>query len=53
MATQKKPLAPGVYEIPEATEMMVATMKLASMGTKIDSLTATQKKYLASWQEGT
>ncbi len=53
MATQKKPLPPGVYEIPEATELMVATMKLASMGTTIDKLSKEQEKYLSSWQEGT
>lgn len=53
MATQKAPLAPGVYEIPAETEQEIATLKLASMGLTIDSLTAEQKKYLDSWQEGT
>lgn len=53
MATQTTPLAPGVYEIPEETEQQIATLKLASMGSKIDTLTETQQKYLASWQEGT
>ena len=48
-----KALAPGVYDIPPETEQMIATLKLASMGMKIDSLTEEQKKYLASWQEGT
>ena len=53
MATQKTPLAPAVYDIPEATEQMIATLKLASMGSSIDELSEEQKKYLASWQEGT
>lgn len=53
MATQKKPLPPGVYDIPQETEQMVATMKLASMDISIDKLSPEQKKYLASWREGT
>lgn len=53
MAIQKKPLEPGVYDIPEETEKLVSTLKLASMGLSIDKLTPDQKKYLASWQEGT
>ena len=53
LALQKKPLAPGVHEVPEYIEETVAKLKLASMGNSIDSLTAEQKKYLASWEEGT
>ncbi len=53
MATQEKPLAPGVYEIPGETEQMIARLKLSAMGSSIDELTNEQKKYLASWQEGT
>ena len=53
MATQAMPLAPGVYEIPEETEQMIAKLKLSAMGSSIDELTNEQKKYLASWQEGT
>ncbi len=53
MATQAKPLAPGVYEIHEETEQMIAKLKLSAMGNSIDELTNEQKKYLASWQEGT
>lgn len=48
-----KPLAAGVYDIPDETEQMIAQLKLGSMGSTIDTLTAEQKKYLASWQEGT
>jgi adenosylhomocysteinase len=31
----------------------VARLKLESMGIKIDELTEEQRKYLASWEEGT
>ena len=44
---------PGVYDVPEAIERTVASLKLASMGLSIDELTSEQKKYLESWQEGT
>src|SRR3989344_4675178 len=53
VARQKKPLAPGVYDIPEEMEREISTLKLAAMGMKIDELTPEQKKYLESWQHGT
>ncbi len=53
MASQKTPLQPGVYDIPAETEQMIASLKLESMGMELDTLTDDQKKYLASWQEGT
>ncbi len=53
MATQKSPLTPGVYDVPEETEKLIATLKLESMRQSIDRLTEAQEKYLASWQEGT
>jgi adenosylhomocysteinase len=46
-------LKPGVHEIPREIDEMVARMKLKTMGIGIDSLTAGQKKYLSSWDEGT
>ncbi|KKW20116.1 MAG: Adenosylhomocysteinase [Parcubacteria group bacterium GW2011_GWA2_51_10] len=46
-------LAPGVHNVPEKIENDVARLKLASMGLSIDTLTEEQKRYLASWQEGT
>ena len=46
-------LKPGVYEVSDEIEQTVASLKLASMGLSIDSLTPEQKKYLSSWQEGT
>jgi len=49
----KQGLAPGVYEVPAETEELIAQTKLVSMGMSIDVLTPEQKKYLASWEEGT
>ena len=37
----------------EAIEEEVASLKLAAMSIKIDTLTAEQKKYLTSWETGT
>ncbi|MFO8052965.1 MAG: adenosylhomocysteinase [Candidatus Omnitrophota bacterium] len=42
-----------VYKVPEKIDEKVAKLKLKSMGIKIDTLTSKQKKYLASWQQGT
>lgn len=42
-----------VYSVPEKIDNEVARLKLISMGIKIDTLSAQQKKYLTSWQEGT
>ena len=52
-AVEGMALQPGVYDVPEATEKMIASLKLESMGQNIDTLTEAQEKYLASWQEGT
>lgn len=46
-------LEPKVYDVSEDIEETVASLKLASQGISIDTLTPEQKKYLASWQEGT
>ncbi|MBC7364795.1 MAG: adenosylhomocysteinase [Candidatus Aminicenantes bacterium] len=42
-----------VYPVPETIDQEIARLKLASMNIKIDRLTAEQKRYLTSWQEGT
>lgn len=42
-----------VYKIPDNIDYNIAKLKLKTMGIKIDTLTPEQKKYLASWQEGT
>ncbi|MDE2078791.1 MAG: adenosylhomocysteinase [Patescibacteria group bacterium] len=49
----KNTLTPQVYDISPDIETRVADLKLAAMGIAIDTLTAEQKKYLESWQEGT
>jgi len=49
----KGKLKPGVYELPEAVDQRISDLQLVTMGTKIDKLTPRQKKYLASWKEGT
>ena len=53
LVKQKKKLAPAVYDVSDAIEETVASLKLASMGIKIDDLSSEQKKYLESWQHGT
>lgn len=42
-----------VYQLPDEIDRNIARLKLEAMGIKIDTLTAEQKKYLGSWQEGT
>jgi adenosylhomocysteinase len=50
--TQGK-LAVDVYPVPREIDEEVARLKLASMGVRIDTLTAEQQKYLTSWESGT
>jgi adenosylhomocysteinase len=42
-----------VYPVPLAIDQEIARLKLASMGVEIDTLTAEQTKYLASYDLGT
>lgn len=42
-----------VYPVPKAIDTSIARMKLDSMRIQIDNLTAEQKRYLESWEEGT
>ncbi len=42
-----------VYPVPENIDREIARLKLRSMGITIDTLTADQEKYMASWQQGT
>lgn len=46
-------LKAGVYTVPQELDEGIAKIKLESLGIKIDTLTEEQKKYLASWNEGT
>ena len=47
------PLPVRVHEVPRRSKNEVASLKLAAMGITIDTLTAEQRKYLASWESGT
>ena len=42
-----------VHNVPEIIDKEVARLKLKAMGVTIDTLTAEQRKYLVSWDEGT
>ncbi|MFQ5460309.1 MAG: adenosylhomocysteinase [Anaerolineae bacterium] len=53
LATRTDDLEAEVYEVPADIDARVARLKLDAMGIEIDSLTARQEKYLASWREGT
>jgi adenosylhomocysteinase len=46
-------LAVKVHDVPKEIEDTVASLKLDSMGIKIDRLTPEQREYLTSWGEGT
>jgi len=48
-----KMLEKKVYPVPAVIDKEIARLKLAGMGVAIDTLTAEQKKYLASWEMGT
>ncbi|OGX27769.1 MAG: adenosylhomocysteinase [Omnitrophica WOR_2 bacterium RIFCSPHIGHO2_01_FULL_48_9] len=53
VAKNHKKLQKKVYPVPENIDRMIASLKLKALGIKIDTLTAEQKKYLASWEIGT
>ncbi len=49
----KGKLEPTVYPVPDEIDQEVGKLKLAAMNITIDSLTAKQRDYLASWESGT
>jgi adenosylhomocysteinase len=49
----KGKLAPQVHDVPREIEDTVATLKLASMGIRIDRLSDEQRKYMSGWEVGT
>jgi len=53
LARMERKLEPAVYPVPEEIDQEVGKLKLAAMNIAIDSLTAEQKNYLASWELGT
>ncbi|MFA5271589.1 MAG: adenosylhomocysteinase [Candidatus Omnitrophota bacterium] len=53
IAKNYKKLDKNVFTVPEDIDKSIASLKLKSMGIRIDTLTKEQAKYLASWQMGT
>ncbi len=53
LARNHKQLQKQVYPVPAEIDKEVARLKLKAMNTEIDALTAEQKAYLTSWNEGT
>jgi adenosylhomocysteinase len=53
IATEWKTLTKAVHRLPAAVDQEIARLKLQSMGIAIDTLTAEQVEYLASWDAGT
>lgn len=53
LAVNSSQLKPDVYSVPKDIDSRIAFLKLKAMGISIDTLSAKQKKYLTSWQEGT
>ncbi|UCD21961.1 MAG: adenosylhomocysteinase [Chloroflexota bacterium] len=53
LTKMKGKLEPMVYPVPDEIDQEVGKLKLAAMNITIDSLTAEQRDYLASWESGT
>ena len=53
LAQNRGKLKATVMGVPQGIDEEVARLKLAALGVKIDELTAQQRHYLASWNEGT
>ena len=49
LALRGADLAPGVHPVPEGIDREVAALKLASLGVRIDALSAEQERYLRGW----
>jgi adenosylhomocysteinase len=52
LASGEAPPAAGVHAVPPAIDAQVAALALDAAGTRIDTLTAAQQRYLDSWREG-
>jgi adenosylhomocysteinase len=53
LAKEAGKMAKAVHRLPPAVDQEIARLKLQSMGIGIDTLTAEQVEYLASWDAGT
>src|SRR3989344_2206765 len=49
----KRQLSNSVHILPEMLDKKIATLKLRSLGIKIDTLSPRQQKYMSGWREGT
>src|SRR6266568_7123236 len=46
-------LLPGVYDVPQEIDERVASLKLQTLGVRLDTLNDTQRSYQNAWQLGT
>jgi adenosylhomocysteinase len=53
LVKEQRTLAREVHRLPYHVDAEIASLKLAAMGARIDTLTAEQAQYLASWDAGT
>lgn len=53
LAKNRGKLKPGVIQLPDSVDDDIAELQLTALNIKKDTLTAEQKKYLTSWEEGT
>ncbi|HTT68491.1 MAG TPA: adenosylhomocysteinase [Gemmatimonadales bacterium] len=53
LVTHVQDLSKDVHRVPAEIDREIARLKLAGMGLAIDTLTAEQRRYLASWDLGT
>ncbi len=53
LVTKKGDLKPGVHLLPAEVDTEIASLKLRALGMSIDTLTAEQMEYIASWETGT
>jgi adenosylhomocysteinase len=53
LVKQKGKLEPGVHLLPKEVDNEIASLKLRALGMSIDTLTAEQVEYIASWETGT
>lgn len=53
LVNKGKSLSKAVHRVPADVDQEIARLKLEAMGIRIDTLTAEQKEYLASWEMGT
>jgi adenosylhomocysteinase len=52
LAGGEKRLAPGVHQVPADIDAEAARLVLAALGARLDTLTETQRAYLANWHLG-